>query len=108
MFLTWLFLGAVIGVIVGRGQGGGFQIVCMVMAGMVILPIAGVLLGLIGGDAMGSVTGATGGLLSCGIAGCFGEVPIQSQAMSSVVVFGALAGATGFLFVRLMLSTTAS
>jgi hypothetical protein len=102
MFLTWLFLGAVIGVIGGLGRGG-LQIVCMMIAGMVVLPIPGVLLGLIGGDAMGSVTGAAGGLLSCGIVGCFGEVPIPSQAMNSVVVFGALVGATGFLFVRLML-----
>jgi hypothetical protein len=103
MFLTWLFLGAVIGVIAGLGKGGGFQIVCMMIGGMVVLPIVGLFLGLIGGDPKGSVTGAAGGLLGCGIIGFFGESPIQPQAMNLVVVFGALAGATGFLFVRLML-----
>ena len=50
MFFTWLFLGALIGVIGGLGQGGGIQIVCMMIGGMAVLPIAGVLLGLIGGD----------------------------------------------------------
>jgi hypothetical protein len=103
MFFTWLFLGALIGVIGGLGQGGGIQIVCMMIGGMAVLPIAGVLLGLIGGDAKGSVAGAAGGLLGCRIAGCFGAVPIQPQAMNVIVIFGALVGATGFLFVRFLL-----
>jgi len=103
MFLTWLFLGAVIGVIGGLGQGGGIQIVCMMIGGMAVLPIAGVLLGLIGGDAKGSVAGAAGGLLGCWIAVCCGAVPIQPQAMNVIVIFGALVGATGFLFVRFLL-----
>jgi hypothetical protein len=33
MFFTWLFLGALIGVIGGLGQGGGIQIVCMMIGG---------------------------------------------------------------------------
>ena len=37
MFFTWLFLGAVIGVIGGLGQGGGIQIVCMMIGGMAVL-----------------------------------------------------------------------
>src|SRR5208337_2369655 len=73
------------------------------IGGMAVLPIAGVLLGLIGGDAKGSVAGAAGGFLGCGIAGCFGAAPIQPQAMNVIVIFGALVGATGFLFVRFLL-----
>jgi hypothetical protein len=103
MILTWLFLGAVIGVIAGLGKGGGIQIVCMMIGGMAVLPIAGVLLGLIGGDAKGSVGGAASGLLGCGIVGCFGEVPIQPEALNMIVIFSALVGATGFLFVRFLL-----
>ena len=103
MFFTWLFLGALIGVIGGLGQGGGIQIVCMMIGGMAVLPIAGVVLGLIGGDAKGSVAGDAGRLLGCWIAGCCGAVPVQPQAMNVIVTFGALVGATGFLFVRFLL-----
>jgi hypothetical protein len=103
MFLTWLLLGAVIGAIAGLGQGGGIPIICMMIGGMAVLPIAGVVLALIGGDAKGSVAGAAGGLLGCGIAGCFGEVTIQPQAMNGIVIFCALVGATAFLFGRFLL-----
>jgi hypothetical protein len=103
MFFTWLLLGALIGVIEGRGMGGGIQIVCMMIGGMAVLPIVGVLLGLIGGDAKGSVAGAAGGLLGCWISECVGGVPIQAQATNVIVIFGALVGATGFLFVRFLL-----
>jgi hypothetical protein len=103
MFFTWLFLGAVIGVIGGLGKGGGIQIVCMMIGGMAVLPIVGVLLGLIGGDAKGCVVGAVGGLLGCWIAGCIGTVPIQPQTMNVIVIFGALLGATSFQFVRFLL-----
>jgi hypothetical protein len=102
MFFTWLLLGAVIGAIEGLGMGGGIQIVCMMIGGMAVLPIVGLLLGLIGGDAKGSVAGAAGGLLGCWIAGCFGDMPIQPQAVSVILVFCALVGATGFLFVRFL------
>jgi hypothetical protein len=66
VFLTWLFLGAVIGVIGGLEKGGGFQIVCMMIGGTTVLAILGVLVGVIGGDAKGSVAGAAGGLRAAG------------------------------------------
>jgi len=100
MFFAWLLLGAVIGVIEGLGKGGGIQIVCMMIGGMTVLPLVGVLLGSIGGDAIGSLAGAAGVLLGCWITGCCGEVPMQPQAMNVIVIIGALVGATGFLFVR--------
>jgi hypothetical protein len=103
IFFTWLLLGALIGVIEGREMGGGIQIVCMMIGGMAVLPIVGVLLGLIGGDAKGSVAGAAGGFLGCWISECVGGVPIQAQATNVIVIFGALVGATGFLFVRFLL-----
>jgi len=103
MFSTWLFLGAVIGVIEGLAKGGGTQIVYLMISGMMVLSLLGALLGLIGGDAKGSVIGAAGGQLGCGIAGCFDAVPIQAQTLNVIVIFGAIAGATGFLFVRFLL-----
>jgi hypothetical protein len=103
MFFTWLFLGAMIGVISGLEKGGGIQIVCMMIGGMAVLPILGVVLGLIGGDAKGSVGGAAGGILGCWISGCFGGVAIQPQAINVIVILGALVGATCFQFVRFLL-----
>ncbi len=103
MFFTWLFLGALIGVIGGLGMGGGMQIVCMMIGGMVVLPVVGVLVGLIGGDSKGSVAGAAGGLLGSWIVGCLGKVPVQPEATNVIVVFGALLGATGFQFARFLL-----
>jgi hypothetical protein len=103
MSLTWLFLGAAIGAIGGMGKGGGVQVVFTMIGGMAVLPIPGVLLGLIGGDPKGSLAGAAGGLLGCGIAGCLGQVPIQPQAIDVIVTFAALVGATAFLFVRFLL-----
>src|SRR4051794_33597844 len=63
--LTWLFLGAVIGVVNGQGTGGNAEIVCMMIGGMIALIIPGIFLGVIGGDARGSIAGAAGGLLGC-------------------------------------------
>ncbi len=103
MALTWLFLGASIGVIGGVGKGGVIQIVSQMIGGMIILPVAGTLLGLIGGDAIGSVVGAAGGLLGCWIVGCFGEMPLQPQGTNVIVIYCALIGATGFLFARFLL-----
>jgi hypothetical protein len=50
MSLTWLFLGAVIGAVRGLGTGQGTAIISMMIGGMVIMPVAGVFLGLIGAD----------------------------------------------------------
>jgi hypothetical protein len=41
--------------------------------------------------------------LGCGITGCFGEVTIHPQTVNVIVVFGALVGATAFLFARFLL-----
>src|SRR5947207_1986947 len=103
MSLTWLLLGAVIGIVDGLGKGQGIEILCMMIGGMIVLPIAGVFLGLIGGDARGSVAGAAGGLLGCWSAKVTGVVAIQPQCMSLIVIFGALVGATGFVFLRFWL-----
>jgi hypothetical protein len=101
--LTWLLLGCVIGVIEGLGQGGGIQILAMMVGGMTVLPVVGVLLGLIGGDAIGSVTGAAGGLLGCLAGDLVSGLSIQPHVLSVLVVFSGLLGATGFLFLRFLI-----
>ncbi len=102
--LIWLFLGCVFGVIEGVAHGeGAVRILAMMIGGVTVLPIMGVLLGIIGGDAIGSGTGAAGGLLGCLGAGLGLEAPIQGHVMSVIVIFSALVGATAFLFVRFMI-----
>jgi hypothetical protein len=100
--LTWLFLGAVIGVVNGQGTGGGSEIACMMIGGMIALTIPGFFLGVIGGDARGSVVGAAGGLLGCWLAKLGDAAAIQPFIMSTIVILGGLLGATGLLFIRFL------
>jgi hypothetical protein len=103
MSLTWLFLGAVIGVFNGLDPGGAPAIVSMMLGGMIVMPIPGAFLGLIGGDARGSLGGSAASLLGWWIAHLGGAPALQPQVMSVIVVIGALGGATGFLFLRFLL-----
>jgi hypothetical protein len=102
MSLTWLLLGAVIGVVNGLAKGSGPAVIFMMLGGMMVLPVLGLLLGLIGGDATGSVVGAAGGLLGSWLAGPVGAPAIHPEAMSLIIMIGALLGATGLLFVRVL------
>jgi hypothetical protein len=96
--LTWLFLGAVTGVINGQGMGGSIELVSR----MIVLTTLGLFLGVIGGDARGSIVGAAGGLLGCSLANLGGVAALQPVVISTVVIFGGLLGATGFLFMRFL------
>ena len=100
--LTWLFLGAVVGVVNGQGMRGNMAIVCAMIGGMIALTIPGIFLGVIGGDARGSVVGAAGVLIGCWLAKLGGAVAIQPPVVSTIVIMGALLGATVFLFTRFM------
>ncbi len=100
--LTWLFIGAVIGVVNGRGTGTAIEIVSMMLGGMIALLIPGILLGVIGGDARGSIVGAAGGLLGYWLAQLGGNVAVQPPVLGMIVIFSGLLGATGFLFVRFL------
>jgi hypothetical protein len=100
--LTWLFLGTVFGVVSRQGTGGRIEIVSMMIAGMIVLLIPGVLLGVIGGDARGSILGAAGGLLGCWLAKLGGGVTIQPSIVGVLLIFSGLLGATCFLFMRLL------
>jgi hypothetical protein len=103
MSLAWLFLGAIVGVFNGLENDRGSEIAAMMLGGMIVLPVPGLLLGLIGGDAIGSLGGAAAGLFGCWLADYGGPATIQPQGFGVVVVIGALAGATGFLFLRFLI-----
>jgi hypothetical protein len=100
--LTWLFLGAVIGAFNGQETGGSVEIVCMMIGGMIVLTIPGIFLGVIGGDARGSVVGAAGGLLGCWSAELSGAMAIQPFVIGAIAILGGLLGATGILFIRFL------
>jgi hypothetical protein len=100
--LTWLFLGAVIGVVNGQETGGGVEIVCMMIGGMIALAIPGLVLGVIGGDPRGSIAGAAVGLLGCSLAKLGGSVAIEPPVMSTIVILAGLLGATALLFMRFL------
>ena len=100
--LTWLFLGAVIGVVNGQGTRGGSEIVCMMIGGIIALAIPGFFLGVIGGDARGSVVGAAGGLLGCWLTDLGDAAAIHPFITSTIVILGGLLGATGFLVRRFL------
>jgi hypothetical protein len=100
--LTWLMIGALIGLVGVERKGGVIEIACMLISGMIVLTIPGMLLGVIGADARGSVVGVSGGLLSCWLAKFGGGVALQPHVIGAVVIFSGLLGATCFLFVRIL------
>ena len=102
MALAWLLLGAVIGVFNGLESETGSETFAMILGGMIVLPVPGMLLGLVGGDAKGSVGGAAAGLFGCWLADYGGAAPIEPQGMNVIILIGALWGATGFLFLRFL------
>ena len=65
-----------------------------------MLPIAGVLLGLIGGDAKGALLEQLEALMGCWLAKPAGSISIDAVSVEVVVIFGALAGATFMLYLR--------
>jgi hypothetical protein len=103
MSMTWLYLGLAIGLLEGLNQGGVLPMISMMIGAMMVLPIVGLALALIGGDVRGSVAGAALGLLgSLGIE-LSGAVLLQPQARGAIIIFCALAGATCLLFTRFLI-----
>ncbi len=100
--LTWLLIGAVIGLFNGRGTGSGIEIASMMIGGMIALMLPGIFLGVIGGDATGSIVGIAGGLLGYWLAQLGGGVAVQPPVVGVIVIFSGLLGATGFLFLRFL------
>jgi hypothetical protein len=105
MSLTWLMLGGVIGVIGSRPTDPMIGIASSMLSGMIVLSFAGVILGLIGGDVKGTPLGAAGALFGCWLSQLSGAVSIDPVDVKFVVLVGALAGATGSLYLRLVLWT---
>lgn len=108
MMLAWLVLGALLGGVNGWYiGGGGLGIVAQMIAGMIILPLLGGLLGLVFDRAkeslIGGVFGAVVGLLGVAIS----PVSSPSEAVGVCVVIGGLIGATCWPWLGILMKTVA-
>jgi hypothetical protein len=95
MMTAWLVLGAMVGAALGLVLGGqAMMIFSNAVAGMIVFPLIGLPLGLIGGRASESLIGAAAGTVF-GVA--LGGIAGQAITLATVIhltVVGALVGAT--------------
>ena len=105
MSLTWLIVGAMVGLIVGLENERVSAIIASMLGGMIVLPFLGVLLGLVGGDLKGTIAGAGGGIIACLLVGPGGLGTSTALVSGFTVIFGGLIGATVFPYVRMALWT---
>lgn len=75
----------------------------MMIGGMIVLTLPGMLFGLIGGDARGSIVVVAVGLLNCWLAKFGVAVAMQLRVNGVVEIFSGLLVATVALFVRILL-----
>ena len=95
MMAAWLALGAIVGIGTGTMAGGqAAMILSNALAGMILFPPVGLLLGLIGGRARESFIGAAvGAILGTALGMIVGPAGVLNTATHALLV-GALAGAT--------------
>lgn len=95
MMSAWLALGALVGI--GSGAtavGAATTVLANMLAGMILFPPVGLLLGLIGGRARESLLGAAvGAILGAALGAVAGPAGLVETATHALLV-GALAGAT--------------
>jgi hypothetical protein len=101
--LSWMILGALVGGMGGIRNGVQLELVSSTLGGMILLPVVGVVLGLIGGDCIGSLVGGAGGLLGSILSRMTTGSVVDVMGMQFLIVFGALAGATCILYLRAVL-----
>src|SRR5262249_11702130 len=100
MSFNWLILGALVGAIGGLQSAAIAQILIGAISGMIVLAIPGACLGLIGGDVKGSYVGAAVGYVGCWFRELTRGLSIPASGVQVMVIFGALAGATCFIYFR--------
>jgi hypothetical protein len=105
MSLTWLIVGAMVGLVGGLENQRVSGIIASMLGGMIVLPVLGVLLGLFGGDLKGTIVGAGGGIIACLLVGLGGLGTSTALVRGFMVIFGGLIGATFFPYVRMLLWT---
>lgn len=95
MMAAWLALGAIVGTGTGTTAGGeATMILSNALAGMILFPPVGLLLGLIGGRARESFIGAAVGAILGTALGTIASPAGFSKTATHALLIGALAGAT--------------
>jgi hypothetical protein len=93
MVLLWATFGLIVGILSARG-GGPIGILSGALAGIMVLPWLGVVLGLIGGPPQATLVGGIWGLVVGVLAAAFlGEADLPGKANLSLIL-GGLVGAT--------------
>jgi hypothetical protein len=94
MTRLWVLLGVVVGANTVPIGSNVIGVVSGAIAGVLLLPWLGIVLGLLGGRVWETACGGGGGLLvGAGLAALSGQVPVQSLANVGLLG-GAMAGAT--------------
>ena len=97
MTLLWALFGIFVGVAIAPPNGLiGFA--CNVLAGLIVLTPVGLLLGLLGGRVKPTLVGALVGVLLGLLGGGFTLISL-SLVVSTGLIFGGLAGATGSVYI---------
>ncbi len=93
MLLLWLALGALVGILTAP-PGGWIGLLAGAVAGMIVLPVLGLVLAFSGGRWTETLLGATCGLISGVVLGpIVGSVPVGTS-VSLCLILGGCAGAT--------------
>jgi hypothetical protein len=97
MSLLWLGFGVLLGALSAPPNLGVSGIIAGIVAGMIILPVVGAMLGLLGAKWQETLAGGAFGLVSGTIVGVFnGQAPFHAANMG--LLCGALVGATCLSF----------
>jgi hypothetical protein len=104
-YLTWVLIGALVGAIGVLATHSAITVISGMIAGMILLPVPGLAIGVLGGDIKGTFVGAAGGLLGCWFSSFFTGHAIQATTVQLSVVFGALLGATFSLYLMMKIWT---
>jgi hypothetical protein len=106
MAFAWLILGAAVGANAGlRLQAGAIAVAAQVTAGIIVFSLLGVLLGLFVARAEESMLGGLCGML-VGLASGSRENPAaQAEIANLCLVMGALVGATGWPWIRIIVGS---
>jgi hypothetical protein len=105
MVLVWLLFGVLMGVGTQPAEAGIISLIAGAIAGVLLLPWLGIVLGLMGGRARETLIGGLWGLLVGAVAAvAFGNEGVLHKASAGLVA-GGLTGATFLQLYRALLAT---
>ena len=108
MIVAWAALGAFLGFNMAfHAGGGGIALIAQMIAGMIVLSVLGMMLGLAADRGRESVIGGAFGAIVGIVGGSLHQVAAQGEVISLCIVIGALIGATCWPWVRVVVKVLA-